>query len=236
MSLIGRIEAPLSLTDQAVVALRREIIACRLAPGETVSETLMAERFPLGRAAIRTALSRLAEEGLVQAMPRRGWVVRVVTLRDIHEVCDLRMLLEPESARLAALNCGREPGSAARLRELDAICARGYTPGDAESALDFLTANREFHTGVAVLAGNDRLTREIGRLLDEGTRMLVHGLSTRDRTVEMAHEHHALVEAIARNAADEAAQIMREQVAASREMVLAALTGPRSPLIVSEPR
>lgn len=236
MSVITAIEPPPNLTQRAVDALRREIIACRLPPGETVSETLMADRFAFGRAAIRTALARLAEEGLVQAVPRRGWVVRLVTVRDIHEVCDLRMLLEPEAARLAARRCGREQRDANRLRDLDAICARGYTPGDVDSALAFLAVNRDFHTGVADLAGNQRLARQIGRLLDEATRMLVLGLSPRDRTDEMAHEHHALVDAIARNAEDEAAHLMREQVAASREMVLSALTTPRSPLIVSEPR
>jgi DNA-binding GntR family transcriptional regulator len=98
MSVISPIAKLPNLTEQAVASLRREIVACRLAPGDTVSETLMAERFSFGRAAIRTALARLAEEGLVNAIARRGWVVSLVTIRDIHEVFDLRLMLEPEAA------------------------------------------------------------------------------------------------------------------------------------------
>jgi DNA-binding GntR family transcriptional regulator len=229
MSVITRIEPPLNLTDQAVVALRRDIVACRLAPGETVSETVMSERFGFGRAAIRTALARLAEEGLVQSVARRGWVVTLVTIRDIHEVFDLRLLLEPEAARRAAGHANLD-----RLRRLDDVCAQGYAPENPESALDFLAVNRDFHVAVAELAANQRLARQIGRLLDESTRMLVLGLSTRDRSGEMAHEHRALVQAMADRAPDEAGRIMHAQIAASRDMVLSALMSPHSNLVVSE--
>ena len=92
--------------------------------------------------------------------------------------------------------------------------------------MGFLDANKAFHVAIAEAAGNARLARQLGRLLDESTRMLVLGLRPRDRTGEMAHEHHALVEVLARGQRDEAARIMHEQVSASRRMVLAALTAP----------
>ncbi|WP_376091373.1 GntR family transcriptional regulator [Roseomonas sp. CCTCC AB2023176] len=221
MSYLSRVEPPASLTEQVVARLRREILACRLTPGEVLSEAATAARLSLGKAPVRAALARLAEDGLVQAQPRRGWVVSLVTIRDIHEVFDLRLLLEPEAARRAA---GRVDAKA--LADLDAICACGYRPEDEESTLAFLDANKAFHVAVAELSGNARLSRQVARLLDESTRMLVLGLRRRDRTGEMSHEHHALTEALALGRAEEAARIMREQVSASRAMVLAALTAP----------
>jgi DNA-binding GntR family transcriptional regulator len=216
-----------SLTEQATALLRREILTTAFAPGDTLSEAQAAERLGLGKAPVRAALARLADEGLIQAMPRRGWVVALVTIRDIHEVFDLRLLLEPEAARRAA---GRVDADA--LRRLDAVCAAGYQPEDADSALAFLDANRAFHVAVADLSGNGRLARQIGRLLDESTRMLVLGLKRRDRSGEMAHEHAALIEALALGRAEAAAALMREQVAASRAMVLDALTSAPSGLPV----
>ena len=221
MSLMTPVEAPASLTDQALDALRRDILSTRLAPGEALSEATTAQRLGLGKAPVRAALARLAEEGLVQALPRRGWVVSLVTIRDIHEVFDLRLLLEPEAARRAA---GRVDAEA--LRRLDAVCAEGYRPEDPGSAAAFLAANRAFHVAVAELSGNTRLARQVGRLLDESTRMLVLGLRRRDRSGEMAHEHLALIEALALGRAEAAAALMHEQVAESRAMVLAALTAP----------
>ena len=225
---------PLSLTTQAIDALRADILACRLVPGATLSESTLTAGTGMSRAPIRAALARLADEGLVQAIPRRGWIVAPVTIRDIFEVFDLRLILEPEAARRAAdaIRAGR--ADPARLHALEAICLGGHDPADPDSALRFLTANAAFHTEIAGLAGNQRLARQIARLLDEATRMLVMGLSRRDRTREMAHEHSALLEALGEGDAPEAAAIMAEQVAASRAMVLAALTGPTSPLVVSE--
>src|SRR4051794_3237533 len=101
MSLITMADAPPSLTEQAVGILRREILTTRMRPGETLSESAVAQQLELGKAPVRAALARLAEEGLVQAVPRRGWIVSLVTIRDIHEVFGLRLLLEPEAARMA---------------------------------------------------------------------------------------------------------------------------------------
>jgi len=221
MSRLTVIGASASLADQATATLRRDILTARLGPGETLSEAAAALRLGLGKAPIRAALARLAEEGLVTAVPRRGWVVSLVTIRDIHEVFDLRLLLEPEAARRAA---GRVDEAA--LTRLDRVCAAGYRPEDEESALTFLDANRAFHVAIAELAGNHRLARQIGRLLDESTRMLVLGLRRRDRSGEMAHEHAGLIEALSRGRAEDAARMMHEQVAASRAMVLTALTAP----------
>lgn len=227
MSVITQIEPPPSLTEQAVTALRREILTTRLLPGDTLSEASASQMLGLGKAPVRAALARLAEEGLVQAVPRRGWMVSLVTIRDIHEVFDLRLLLEPEAARRAA---GRVDAGALRL--LDAVCACGYRPEDEDSTHAFLDANKAFHVAVAELSGNGRLARQIDRLLDESTRMLALGLRTRDRTGEMAHEHHALIEALALGRAEDAAGIMRQQVDASRSMVLAALTSPDSATVI----
>ncbi|MFL1462748.1 GntR family transcriptional regulator [Roseococcus sp. DSY-14] len=221
------LEPPLSLTERAVAQLRADILSTRLAPGEVISEAMAAERLELGKAPIRAALARLGEEGLVTSVPRRGWVVSLVTIRDIHEVFDLRLMLEPEAARRAA---GRV--DAEMLQRLDGICAAGYDPTDAASAMAFLQANKAFHVAIAELSGNARLARQIARLLDESTRMLVLGLSRRDRTGEMAHEHHALVEALALGRGEEAARLMHGQVAESRTMVVAALTAPEAGIAI----
>jgi DNA-binding GntR family transcriptional regulator len=216
-----------SLSEQAAQVLRGDILACRLAPGAAVSEIFLVGRTGLGRAPIRAALARLAEEGLVQPVPRRGWMVSLVTVQDIHEVFDLRLILEPEAAGRAA-----RAGDTRRLACLDAVCRQGYLPDDPDSAQRFLAANRAFHVAVAEMSGNARLARQIGRLLDESSRMLVLGLTLRDRTGEMADEHRALIAALGGGDAVLAATLMREQVAASRDMVLAGLTARPSALFL----
>lgn len=207
-----------SLSDQAYEVIRRDILTCALAPGQPISEASLCGRYELGKAPVRSALSRLRQEGLVSASPRRSYVVAPITLRDVQELYALRLILEPATARLAA---GKV--DARRLERLDAICRKGYTPGDPASTLRFLEANREFHLQVAEAGGNQRFVRLLGQVLDETTRVMHIGLGLRNRNSEMQHEHHALLEALQRNDGTAAASIAESQVAASRDMVLSGL-------------
>lgn len=218
---ISLAHAPANLTDQATAALRRAIVSTRLAPGETISESGAVTILGLGKAPVRAALARLADEGLVQPLARRGWLVSPVTVRDIHEVFALRSLLEPEAARLAA---GRV--DAAALDRLDAVCRCGYDPQDLESARAFLEANTAFHVAIAEIGGNRRLARTLARLLDEAARLLVLGLSARDHTGEMRAEHGALIAALVTGDGAAASRAVAAEIETSRDMVLAALLRP----------
>jgi DNA-binding GntR family transcriptional regulator len=217
-----------SLSDGAYAAIRRDILTCVLAPGEAISEATLCERYDLGKAPVRAALSRLRQEGLVSASPRRSYMVAPITLRDVQELYALRLILESASARLAAGKI-----DSGRLEKLDAICRRGYTPGDPASTLRFLEANRAFHLQVAESGGNQRFVRLLGQVLDETTRVMHVGLGLRNRSAEMQHEHHALLEALRRNDGEAAAQIAESQVAASRDMVLSGLIS--SPTVLDQP-
>lgn len=211
------------LSDQAYEHIKHDIIACTLAPGAEISESQLGQQYALGKAPIRMALQRLAHEGLVRAMPRRGYVVTPVTLQGIRDVFELRLLLEPPAARLAA---GRV--DAARLKLLDDVCRAGYRPGDAASTQRFLEANKAFHVAIAQATGNHRLALAIASLLDEMTRLLHMGLGSRDRSTEMQHEHGALVRALRRGDGATAETICREQIEAARQMVVAAALASRT--------
>lgn len=211
------------LSDRAYERIKHDIICCLYAPGTEVSEAQLCAQYKLGKAPVRMALSRLAHDGLVRAIPRRGYMVTPVTLQDIHDVFELRLMLEPVAARMAA---GRV--DAQRLRMLDDICREGYQTGNAKSTARFLDANKAFHVTIAQAAGNARLAGAIDQLLDEMTRLLHLGLGSRNRTQEMQHEHRTLVKALGRGDGDTAANICREQIEAARSMVLGAILASKS--------
>src|SRR5262245_30742257 len=87
------------LSDRAYERIRHDVISCQLAPGTEISETQLCTQYKLGKAPVRMALNRLAHDGLVRAIPRRGYRVAEVTLKDIHDVFELRLMLEPVAAR-----------------------------------------------------------------------------------------------------------------------------------------
>jgi DNA-binding GntR family transcriptional regulator len=211
------------LTERAYERVRRDIISCAIAPGSEISESQLSTQYKLGKAAVRVALTKLAHDGLVRAIPRRGYMVMPVTLKDINDVFELRLMLEPSAARMAAGKVSTE-----RLRTYDEVCREGYQPGDAKTTARFLEANKAFHIEIAQATGNARLAAAIEQLLDEMTRLLHLGLGLRKGPQQTVHEHKTLVKALARGDGETAERICREQIEASRNMVLSAILTSRS--------
>jgi DNA-binding GntR family transcriptional regulator len=223
------------LSDRAYERIRQEIITCAIAPGTEISEAQLVAHYKLGKAPVRMALNRLAHDGLVRAIPRRCYRVTEVTLKDMHDMFELRLMLEPAAARMAA---GRV--DAQRLRALDEVCRAGYQPGDARSTSRFLDANKAFQVEIARAAGNGRLADAVEQQLDEMTRLLHLGLGLRNRSQEMQRERRALVKALTHADSGTAERICREQIEAARGMVLSAILTSSSvmnlALGVEEPR
>lgn len=211
------------LTDRAYERIRHDIICCIIAPGAEISEAQLCAHYRLGKAPVRMALHRLAHEGLVRAIPRRGHMVSPVTLKDIQDIFELRQMLEPQAARMAA---GRV--NAPQLKTLAEACRAGYQPGDAKSIDHFLEAHKAFRIAIAEATGNTRLAHAIGQLLDGMTRLLHLGLGLRNRSQELEQEHRALVKALVRGDGDTAQRICRDQIEAARNMVLSAVLTSKS--------
>jgi DNA-binding GntR family transcriptional regulator len=203
------------LMDAAYWTVKREIVECALPPGIEVSERELMERYGLSKAPLREALVRLGQEGLLRAIPRSGYQVTPITVQDVQDIFALRLLLEPAAARQAAGHVDE-----ALLSELDAVCRAGYIPGDRQSETAFLRTNREFHLTIAQAARNRRLAGLLGQLLEEMERLFHLGLAVRNRTVEMQHEHRALVEALTRGDGDAAEATTIEQIESARRMVM----------------
>jgi DNA-binding GntR family transcriptional regulator len=206
------------LTDRAYELIKHAVITCAIAPGTEISEPQLCAQYQLGKAPVRMALIRLAHDGLLRAIPRRGYMVTPITLKDIHDVFELRLMLEPAAAHMAA---GKV--DAQRLRLLDEACRHGYQSSDVTSITRFLEANKALHVAIAQATGNGRLAGMVAQLLDQMTRLLHLGLGLRNRSREMQHEHRALVKALSRGDGETAERISREEIEAARGMVLSAI-------------
>jgi DNA-binding GntR family transcriptional regulator len=208
-----------SLSEQAYEIIKSEIITCTLEPGQQIAQQQLVERYQLGVTPIREALQRLALEGFVQPIPRFGYIVSPVTFSDVHEIFELRSVLESAAARLAALR-----GTDKQLEELSSAASFTYVYRDPQSYSDFLALNADFHRALALIAGNRRLADQISKVVDELMRVFHLGLDLRDSAEEMRDEHLALASALCDRDPDRAEQIVQSQIARSLQRVLEALT------------
>jgi DNA-binding GntR family transcriptional regulator len=91
-----------SLADQTLRALKEEIVAGRLLPGQRVNLAAYQEHWQLSMTPLRDAAKRLEDEGLVTIRPRKGIYVAEVDETELQEIFDIRQALEPLATRLAA--------------------------------------------------------------------------------------------------------------------------------------
>ncbi len=201
--------------------LRHAIVRLELEPGSPVSEAGLVARFGFSKAAVRAALARLRAEGLVLSEPRRGHRIAPLTVRDVREIYDLRLLLEPPAAAAAA---GRlAPEELARLRSLSAAELDLDDPASAER---FLEANRAVHVSVARAAGNRRRAELVARLLDDSERVRLAALraGAAGRGLRARAEHQELLDALEAGDGAEAERLMAAAITAFREEMLEALS------------
>jgi len=197
-------------------SIKRWIISLALAPGASFSESELAAMLSIGKTPIREALLSLQREGLVEAIPRSGYRVRAVTLKEAQDLFAVRSLLEGEAARLAA----RNRSDSGQLRRLEQLCRKSYDPQDAQSVDRFNQANTDFHKGVARLSGNLVLEDMLGLILDRLERVFNAGLRLQWRSDQIVHEHKDLLDKIMSGDADAAADVAKAQAKASETMVL----------------
>jgi DNA-binding GntR family transcriptional regulator len=191
-----------SLADQAYHAIRGLIVSLELAPGAVIDERQLVERLAIGRTPVREALRRLAQERLVEVYPRRGMFVSGVDVRELARLSEVREVLEPEAARLAA-----ERATDADRRELGALLVELDTAGGELMALD-----ERIHRAVYRAAHNDLLEATLEQYYVLALRIWSMALDRAHDLEEAVEEHRALLEAIRSGDAERAADTMRAHV------------------------
>ena len=193
-----RREAEGSLTDRAYVALEEMLCTLRLEPGVVLSEGALSETLGIGRTPVREALQRLAREGLVTVLPRRGVLVSEFNVKKQLRMLEVRRELERLMARSAATRATAEE----RAR-FEAIAREMHESADAGDDIRFMRLDREFNVLVSQATRNEFASEAISLLAGLSRRFwFMHYRQARDLAV-ISRLHADIANAIA--AADEAA-------------------------------
>lgn len=194
-----------STEDQALDVLRDHILTGTAPAASRLTEMGLSDALAISRATVRTALHRLASEGLVLQIPYTGWQVVALTGRDVWELYTLRAPLEGLAARLAA----DELDQKARYKlegvfdDLAAACSANLPTRMA--ACDFA-----LHQAVVDHAGHGRL-REQYRLVEQQVRLLIassNALIADPGDIEA--QHRPLLDALLAGDGDSAARLFQE--------------------------
>jgi len=154
-----------TLTEQAYRLIEEQIVTLRLRPGDVLSEQMLSATFKIGRTPIREALQRLAREGLVTILPRKGILVSDINPRQQLLVLEVRREIERLLSRGGAERA--TPEQRARLQEIARGMDRASKTND---DIAFMRLDGEFNALMLEAAHNDYAARSM---------KLLQGLSRR---------------------------------------------------------
>lgn len=225
------------LAEQVQERLYQYILNAPVAVGAKLpNEFALGERFGVGRSTVREAVKLLVSRGILEVRHGSGtYVVSTVPtdldplgLRAVEDklalaldLADVRMMLEPEIARMAALNAN--PEEIERLRSLCGLIEKRI--GDGES---YVEEDIAFHTCVAECSHN-MVVKQLIPMIDTAVMMFVN-VTHQKLTKETVTTHRAVVDAIAERDPIGAQTAMMMHMTYNRDMIKRIIREEKSPV------
>jgi DNA-binding GntR family transcriptional regulator len=188
--------------------LKQDVVTCTLAPGLSISEQEMCERYRASRTPVREACRKLCEESLMQLVPFRGYSIPPLTIEEYRNLRELQAAVDPAVAALAA-----ERATPAQVKEIENWASYEYNVGQRNSYYTFLDWNRNFHICIAATTRNLAFLDVVMNVQTRLMRYYYQVIVMDSYGPELVAEHHDLVRAIKSGNPDLARQRAEEHLA-----------------------
>ncbi|MFQ3620225.1 MAG: GntR family transcriptional regulator [Spirochaetales bacterium] len=202
-----------ALQEQVYRKIKERIITCEMLPGTVVYEDQLSLEFGTSRTPIREALLRLQREHLIDIYPRQGTFVSPISLQDIYEIYQIRLLLEPRMARIAS----RQMDSKVLEQFLELFAHMNILQ---LSFKEWFQKDRELHDYIIESTRNRHLIELYRVVMDQNQRMRILAGRIPKRIESTNKEHMAILEALLTKDEDKIEQVMAAHIIASRDAVL----------------
>lgn len=189
--------------------LRKEIVLLKIQPNTKLSEIQLSERFGTSRAPVRTALNRLSADGLVDIRPQSGTFVTPISYETAANIRNIRQLLEPYAARIAAPKMTDEETLYLKFQ---------FGRLDAEMDIDdrsllITEVDVAMHDVILDLCGNAELSDIIRRFRPVAQRLSMANITRAQRVVVVEQEMRRIMQALIEKNPEKAFQEMYDHIA-----------------------
>jgi len=197
------------LAEKAYEKIRFNIVSLRFKIGEALSEKQISSQLNLGRTPVREALLRLAREGLVVIVPRKGAFVSPINIDDFRLLFDARLMLESHCVRIAA-----ERISDKKIEELRQLISRSESLIQNRNIDALLDIDRKFHMGVVQSCGNRYIEQIADQIYNQVTRLWYLSFTSRtdDELRHSARSHTGILDALSSRDPDRTSEANQEHL------------------------
>ena len=207
-----------SLTDQAYKKIKDWIIHYKLKPGVQLRIDELSAALGMSQTPVREALSKLEHEHLADRHPQKGYVVRVLKLKDVSDIYDLRMALEVVAAEEAAT----QMNDADRKRLSQLLEKVGILIKKADKA-KVLSLEQEFHMRIMEATGNWFLPEILGSIFDRIWMIQNVNILTSDHLIDAHQQHMEIYKALEKADPLKSAALMKKHLKFTKKFVLSRL-------------
>jgi DNA-binding GntR family transcriptional regulator len=177
---------PLSIAETVTNELRNAIMNGDLILGQSVSETMLSNRYNVGKTPVRESLYRLKQEGLVNIIPQKGSFIYNPSHQDVYDLCDFRVYLEPLAIKEAMAE-----QKEVFLDDLEVLVIKMNRALKREDIRKYLQFDNEFHTAFFNHCKNPHLKETYKSVASKAAAIRTN--ITSNMTLEMAqytNDHH----------------------------------------------
>ena len=197
----------MSLSQQTYNLIKRKIVSLEFPPNSVINETALMSELGIGRTPIRESLQRLERDKLVVIMPRRGTFVTEISLADLTQIFDNRILLETYAAKLAALH-----GTADHWRQMETILNASSQKGGMATLAELVEADRECHE-IMFTAADQKYLNDTLIMLYAQTNRLWYAYTPDNRLMHQAlTEHYEILAALRQQDSEQAGQLLTRHI------------------------
>lgn len=198
-------EGRVSMTNKILDVLRDDINNCVYAGGQFITEAEISEKFHVSKTPAREALNYLCQEGLLNKIPRKGYLIRQLSLAELQSLFQFRSILERASVELAIRFA--TDGDLAQIEEL---AHQRLNVDDEDFFNRYNDLNVHFHLSIAQLSKNPYLVSALQNVMNLLRRDLV--MDVRENLERSLDAHVLIVEAIKKRDLEQALRVAADQI------------------------
>lgn len=204
---------PPSRTELVADAVRNAILGGVWPPGHALNERDIAVELGVSKTPVREALIRLQRSGLVTVSTYKGARVREIDARWVGEVCEFRLILEPEAVARAV----EEDGATAAAARAGRVLAKAIEAGESARFAELSVLNRDFHRELYLPMANRLVVDTLDNLRDQIAFLAVATWRTGDNWEIEAREHEAILAAFEEGKADRTRTLLIQHLTGFRD-------------------
>ncbi len=210
---LSPLKRPLNLRETVLEQLRTAIITGELTEGTLVSAPSLGQALGVSATPVREAMMDLAREGLVETVKNKGFRITTMSDKDLDDLAQIRILIEPPAMRIVAGNIPDE-----EYEDLERLADACLRAAEREDLGEYLRDDRELHARILTFTQNPQLV-DLATSLRMRTRLYGIGMLARQgRLAHSAREHHELIRLLRTGDGDGAERVLRQHIQHARKL------------------